>query len=201
MCLRHKLILSNGSTSSCRPWSCSSSLWYKEAQQQTRYQVSTSLYRNERLAIKNISTIPGERSNKLTIRATLVQAHEDRNLANKLTPDERREKKIEKLVGAAKEGEATPVSVFKVTNLESGQHRFKVKVNAEVKPFPLPPYYLGQFSSQQWCLSSVSDDWCCLTIQVAKRRWSKISSSKWRSPANTVIHVDFTRSCHYGHTK
>ena len=66
------------------------------------------------------------------IMRMVVQAHEDRNLANKLTPAERRDKKIEKIVGAAKEGEATPVSVYKVTNLESGKHRFKVKANAEV---------------------------------------------------------------------
>lgn len=61
------------------------------------------------------------------------QAHEDRNLANKKTPAERREKKIEKLVGAATEGEATPVSVYRVNRLESKQHRFKVRINAEVR--------------------------------------------------------------------
>lgn len=62
-----------------------------------------------------------------------VQAHEDRNLANKLTPAEKREKKIRKLVGAANEGEAKSVTLFRVTSLAAPQHRFKVRANAEVR--------------------------------------------------------------------
>lgn len=60
------------------------------------------------------------------------QAHEDRNLANKLTPAEKREKKIRKLTGAAGEGEARPVALYRVADLSAPQHRFKVRANAEV---------------------------------------------------------------------
>ena len=61
-----------------------------------------------------------------------MQAHEDRNLANKLTPAEKREKKIRRLIGAASEGEGKSVSVYRVGSLASPQHRFKVRANAEV---------------------------------------------------------------------
>lgn len=61
-----------------------------------------------------------------------MQAHEDRNLANKLTPDERREKKIKKLTGLANEGEATPVSVYRVSCKPTPQQLFKIRANAEV---------------------------------------------------------------------
>lgn len=69
---------------------------------------------------------------------TCLQAHEDRNLANKLTPAERREKKIRKLTGAAEEAEAMHVSVYRVKDLSHPQNRFKVKVNAEVSLLPSP---------------------------------------------------------------
>ncbi|CAL8464003.1 g3538 [Coccomyxa elongata] len=59
------------------------------------------------------------------------QAHKDRNLARKLTPAEKREKKHIKLVGAAAEGEAPTVAVYSVDKLNKPAHRFKVRVNAE----------------------------------------------------------------------
>lgn len=61
-----------------------------------------------------------------------LQAHEDRNLASKLTPAERREKKIKKLTGAAGEGEAKPVSVYRVNSATTPQQHFKIRANAEV---------------------------------------------------------------------
>ena len=61
------------------------------------------------------------------------QAHDDRNLARKLTAAEKKEKKTRKLVGAADEGEAPGVSVFRVRSLERPEHKFKVRVNAEVR--------------------------------------------------------------------
>jgi len=61
------------------------------------------------------------------------QAHKDRNLARKLTPAERREKKHVKLVGASGEGEATTVAVYSIDRLSNPAHRFKVRVNAEVR--------------------------------------------------------------------
>lgn len=64
------------------------------------------------------------------------QAHKDRNLARKLTPAERREKKHVKLVGASGEGEAATVAVFSVDRLSNPTHRFKVRVNAEVRARP-----------------------------------------------------------------
>lgn len=60
-----------------------------------------------------------------------VQAHEDRNLANKLTPAERREKKVRKLTGAASEGEALSVSVYRVNSATTPQQNFKIRANAE----------------------------------------------------------------------
>ncbi len=62
-----------------------------------------------------------------------VQAHGDRNLARKLTPAERSEKKRRKLLGDAAEGEAPTVSVYRLARLASKQHRFKVHRNAEVR--------------------------------------------------------------------
>ncbi|TYZ63283.1 hypothetical protein PybrP1_009072 [[Pythium] brassicae (nom. inval.)] len=55
--------------------------------------------------------------------------HEMRNLARKLTPEERREKKLRKI----KEDAAGDihVAVFRVPDLSNPQHRFKVDVNAQ----------------------------------------------------------------------
>ncbi|KAI9907344.1 hypothetical protein PsorP6_004521 [Peronosclerospora sorghi] len=55
--------------------------------------------------------------------------HEMRNLARKLTPEERREKRLRKI----KEDAAGDIHValFKVPDLSNPQHRFKVDVNAQ----------------------------------------------------------------------
>ncbi|XP_071692487.1 protein RDM16-like isoform X2 [Rutidosis leptorrhynchoides] len=58
------------------------------------------------------------------------QAHADRNIARKLTPDERREKKERKLFDDNNTLE-TIVSVYKVNDLSHPQTRFKVDVNAQ----------------------------------------------------------------------
>ncbi len=50
-----------------------------------------------------------------------------------LTPAERKEKKHKKLVGEAKQGDVPVVSVYAITKLTNPSHRFKVKVNAEVR--------------------------------------------------------------------
>ena len=63
----------------------------------------------------------------------VLQAHEDRNLARKLTPAEKKEKKLKKLVGEANEGDAPQVAVYKVQDLSNRQHQFKVRVNAQVR--------------------------------------------------------------------
>ncbi len=60
------------------------------------------------------------------------QAHEDRNLARKLTPAEKKEKKLKKLVGEANEGDAPQVALYKIMDLTNRQHQFKVKMNAQV---------------------------------------------------------------------
>ncbi len=75
----------------------------------------------------------------------MSQAHKDRNLARKLTPAEKREKKHVKLVGAAAEGEAPTVAVYSVDKLNKPAHRFKVRVNAEVRSYSVdtcPERYL-----------------------------------------------------------
>lgn len=58
------------------------------------------------------------------------QAHVDRNVARKLTPAERREKKEKKLFDDPNTLE-TIVSVYRVNNLSHKQTRFKVDVNAQ----------------------------------------------------------------------
>ncbi|KAK1297913.1 hypothetical protein QJS10_CPB14g00457 [Acorus calamus] len=58
------------------------------------------------------------------------QAHVDRNIARKLTPAERREKKEKKLFEDASTLE-TIVSVYRVNDLSHPQTRFKVDVNAQ----------------------------------------------------------------------
>ncbi len=55
--------------------------------------------------------------------------HEMRNLANKLTPKERKEKKIRKLNEDLSKG--CHVAVFRVTNFSCLKYRFKVDVNAQ----------------------------------------------------------------------
>ncbi|CAH9097443.1 unnamed protein product [Cuscuta europaea] len=59
------------------------------------------------------------------------QAHIDRNIARKLTPDERREKKERKLFDDPNSLLETAVSVYKINNLSHPQTRFKVDVNAQ----------------------------------------------------------------------
>lgn len=57
------------------------------------------------------------------------QAHKDRNIARKLTPDERREKKERKLFDDL--SVETLVSVYRIGNLSHPQARFKVDKNAQ----------------------------------------------------------------------
>nr|XP_011469725.1 PREDICTED: U4/U6 small nuclear ribonucleoprotein Prp3 [Fragaria vesca subsp. vesca] len=57
------------------------------------------------------------------------QAHIDRNIARKLTPAERREKKERKLFGDPNNVE-TIVSVYKINDLSHPKARFKIDVNA-----------------------------------------------------------------------
>ncbi|KAJ8558526.1 hypothetical protein K7X08_034055 [Anisodus acutangulus] len=59
------------------------------------------------------------------------QAHVDRNIARKLTPDERREKKERKLFDDPNIAPETIVSVYKINDLSHPQTRFKVDVNAQ----------------------------------------------------------------------
>lgn len=67
--------------------------------------------------------------------AERAAAHEDRNLARMLTPSERREKKMRKLLGTSTENGSeelpTHVCLYKVGDLSSPQLRFKVEVNAK----------------------------------------------------------------------
>ncbi|KAK9741455.1 hypothetical protein RND81_03G107300 [Saponaria officinalis] len=58
------------------------------------------------------------------------QAHVDRNIARKLTPAERREKKERKLFDDPNTLE-TIVSVYKINDLSHPQNRFKVDINAQ----------------------------------------------------------------------
>ncbi|XP_074556011.1 protein RDM16-like isoform X1 [Curcuma longa] len=65
-----------------------------------------------------------------TAAAEREQAHVDRNIARKLTPAERREKKEKKLFDDPSSLE-TFVSVYKIKDLSHPQTRFKVDVNAQ----------------------------------------------------------------------
>ncbi|KAL4522820.1 hypothetical protein Ndes2526B_g00850 [Nannochloris sp. 'desiccata'] len=66
--------------------------------------------------------------------AERAAAHEDRNLARMLTPAERREKKLNKLLDKKTEEGGEPVkqvAVYKVGELATPQLKFKVEVNAK----------------------------------------------------------------------
>ncbi|CAO2816527.1 unnamed protein product [Amaranthus hypochondriacus] len=70
---------------------------------------------------------------EMEIRAAAAereQAHVDRNIARKLTPAERREKKERKLFEDPNTLE-TIVSVYKINDLSHKQNRFKVDINAQ----------------------------------------------------------------------
>lgn len=58
-------------------------------------------------------------------------AHEDRNLARKLTPAERREKKTQKIIGRTDGVLGHHIAVYKVGDLTDPQLRFKVDINAK----------------------------------------------------------------------
>ncbi len=57
--------------------------------------------------------------------------HEMENLARKLTPAQRREKKVRKLQEAAEHARETHVAVFCISDLHSPKLRFKINKNAE----------------------------------------------------------------------
>ncbi|KAH0670304.1 hypothetical protein KY290_026764 [Solanum tuberosum] len=59
------------------------------------------------------------------------QAHIDRNLSRKLTPDELREKKERRLFDDPTIAPETIVSVYRINDLSHPQNRFKVDVNAQ----------------------------------------------------------------------
>ena len=67
--------------------------------------------------------------------AERAAAHEDRNLARMLTPSERKEKKLRKLLGTTSnselENEPVQVAVYKVGSLKTPQIKFKVEINAK----------------------------------------------------------------------
>ncbi|KAI3964324.1 hypothetical protein MKW92_015188 [Papaver armeniacum] len=62
--------------------------------------------------------------------AERVQAHIDRNIARKLTPAERREKKVKKVFDDPNKLEKI-VSVYKISDLSHPQNQYKVNVNAQ----------------------------------------------------------------------
>ncbi|QDZ21187.1 U4/U6 small nuclear ribonucleoprotein Prp3 [Chloropicon primus] len=56
------------------------------------------------------------------------QAHDDRNLARKLTPAERRDKKMRKMFDPEN---GLFMAVFKIKSLKNPQHKYKINVNAD----------------------------------------------------------------------
>uniref|UniRef100_A0A2P2I311 U4/U6 small nuclear ribonucleoprotein Prp3-like n=1 Tax=Hirondellea gigas TaxID=1518452 RepID=A0A2P2I311_9CRUS len=61
--------------------------------------------------------------------AKRLQAHEQANADRKLTPQQRKDKRISKLKEDTSSG--VHVSVFRVTDLSNGSHKFKVETNAK----------------------------------------------------------------------
>lgn len=61
--------------------------------------------------------------------AKRLKTHQDANQARKLTPDQRRDKKIRKIKEDTTTG--VHVSVYKVTDFSNGSHKFKVETNAK----------------------------------------------------------------------
>jgi len=58
-----------------------------------------------------------------------LKAHQDANQARKLTPDQRRDKKMSKIKEDTTTG--VHVAVYKVTDFSNGSHKFKVETNAK----------------------------------------------------------------------
>ena len=63
----------------------------------------------------------------------LSQAHDDRNEARKLTPAERKAKKLARLTGDIDTQATVQVAVYYVRSLASTRLQWKVRVNAEVR--------------------------------------------------------------------
>lgn len=63
--------------------------------------------------------------------AERAEAHEDRNLARKLTPAERREKKLRKLFDDPSTSAETQVHVFRVESMANPKNKFRVDINAQ----------------------------------------------------------------------
>jgi len=61
--------------------------------------------------------------------AKRLREHEERNLERKLTPQQRKEKRVNKLKEDTSAG--VRVTVFRVTDLSNGSHKFKVETNAK----------------------------------------------------------------------
>lgn len=76
-------------------------------------------------------------------------AHDDRNLARKLLPTERREKKLHKLFDD--NGIDVITTVYKVTRLSNKQHRFKVDINAK--------------ENHMTGLILISDEFCLVVVE------------------------------------
>ena len=139
--------------------------------------------------------------------AAVPQAHEDRNLARKLTPAEKKEKKMKKLVGEASEGEVPIVTLFRVRDLSHKQLQFKVKVNAEVsrqlqRPvascaeeqlsfcFTMPPRQSSVPTEQHWLgmqelhltgCAVLTDDMCIVVAEggiKAHKKYTKLMTHR-----------------------
>ena len=97
--------------------------------------------------------------------AERAAAHEDRNLARMLTPAERREKKLNKLLGEKKVEEVMHVAVYKVGDLLSHpQLKFKVEVNARE----------NHLNGVAVC---VPGEFCCVVVEGGEktlRRYEKL---------------------------
>ncbi|KAK2078229.1 hypothetical protein QBZ16_004098 [Prototheca wickerhamii] len=84
-----------------------------------------------KVKLSNLSRVLGEQAAADPTAIETEAAHEDRNLARKLTPAEAKEKKLRKLLADESGDPTTPVSIYKVGALARPQLRFKVSINAQ----------------------------------------------------------------------
>eukprot|EP00878_Enallax_costatus_P039156 GHUV01044702.1.p1 GENE.GHUV01044702.1~~GHUV01044702.1.p1 ORF type:complete len:189 (+),score=13.04 GHUV01044702.1:152-718(+) len=118
-------------------------------------------------------------------------AHDDRNLARMLTPAEKRDKKMRKLLDTSDAGLTTLTSVYRVEDLSNGQHRFKVDVNAKENHmsgvfgcgFLKPSCYLGSVSPYI-CYSQHSIGSVCISQIGCHQRGKKMRKSLNTSDAD-----------------
>jgi len=147
-----------------------------------------------KVKISNLMRVLGNEHNSTAIQdPTLIekevrqqmaereQAHEERNLARKLLPSERRLKKMKKLFGEDKDGQPIHAAIYKVRSLANPRTRFKVDINA-------------QENKLTGC-AMLLETWCLVVVEGTPkglRRYKKLMLNRidWEAEAEEGLEED-----------